>query len=226
MDKLTRVFRDQEVLYAEELNEIVGKTNELVDTINEGGQVGPQGPQGPTGPQGPKGDTGDTGPAGPTGPQGDTGPQGPKGDTGATGPQGATGATGPQGPQGETGPQGPQGATGATGPQGPAGTDAPKILSETFSGSSLTAAVNRYYRATAAVNTLAVTLPAVSGNELQTVMIGFTAGATPNVSFTSTDGKIILFADGYQIEAGGSYELNVLYNGSNWSIGYVKFSAI
>ena len=131
MDKLDKVFKDGDVLYGSELNEVVDKVNEIVDLINDGGMVGP------------------------------AGPQGPKGDTGATG---------------------------ATGPQGPAGADAPKILSETFSGESLTASVNHYYRAAAAVNTLAVTLPAVSGNEVQTVMIGLTAGQTPAVTFTAADG--------------------------------------
>lgn len=170
MDKLDKVFKDGDVLYGSELNEVVGKVNEIVELINDGGMVGPAGPAGP---QGPKGDTGDTG---------------------------------------------------ATGPQGPAGADAPKIISETFSGETLTASVNHYYRATAAVNTLAVTLPAVSGNEVQTVMIGLTAGQTPAVTFTAADGKTIRFPEGYGIEAGGEYEINIMYNGLNWSVAYVKFA--
>lgn len=146
------------------------------------------------------------------GPPGPQGPQGEKGDTGATGP------AGPQGEKGDTGATGPQG------PQGAPGTDAPQILAATFSGNTLAAAVNRYHRAAAAVNTLAVTLPAVSGDEIQTVMIGLTAGTTPNVTFTSADGKSIRYADGFQIEAGGEYEINIMYNGLNWSVAYVKFA--
>lgn len=178
MDKLDKVFKDGDVLYGSELNEVVDKVNEIVDLINDGGMVGPAGPQGPQGPQGPKGDTGATG------------------------------------------------ATGATGPQGPAGADAPKILSETFSGTSLAASVNHYYRATAAVNTLAVTLPAVSGNEVQTVMIGLTAGQTPAVTFTAADGKTIRYPEGFAIEAGGEYEINIMFNGMNWSVAYVKFATV
>lgn len=170
MDKLDKVFKDGDVLYGSELNDVVGKVNEIVELINDGGMVGPAGPAGP---QGPKGDTGDTG---------------------------------------------------ATGPQGPAGADAPKIISETFSGETLTASVNHYYRATDTVNTLAVTLPAVSGNEVQTVMIGLTAGQTPAVTFTAADGKAIRYPEGYGIEAGGEYEINVMYNGLNWSVAYVKFA--
>ncbi len=239
MDILDKTFEDGKVLYADDLNPMVEKVNELVEAVNEGGIVGPPGPQGE---KGDKGDTGATGPAGPAGPQGEkgdtgaTGPQGPQGEKGEKGDKGDTGATGSQGPQGEkgdtgaTGPQGPQGEkgdTGATGPQGPQGnpgTDAPQIQAVTFSGNTLTAAVNRYHRATAAVNTLAVILPAVSGDVIQTVMIGLTAGTTPNVSFTSADGKTIRYADGFQIEAGGEYEINAMYNGLNWSVAYVKFA--
>lgn len=172
MDKLDKVFKDGDVLYGSELNEVVDKVNEIVDLINDGGMVGPQGPAGP---QGPKGDTGDTG---------------------------------------------------ATGPQGPAGTDAPKIISETFNGESLTASVNHYYRATEAVNSLAVTLPAVSGNEVQTVMIGLTAGVLPSIAFAAADGKAIRYPENFEIVAGGEYEINIMYNGLNWSVAYVKFATV
>lgn len=144
-------------------------------------------------------------------------------DGGMVGP---AGPQGPQGPKGDTGDTGATGATGATGPQGPAGADAPKILSETFSGESLTASVNHYYRAAAAVNTLAVTLPAVSGNEVQTVMIGLTVGQTPAVTFTAADGKAIRYPEGFAIEAGGEYEINIMFNGLNWSVAYVKFATV
>lgn len=122
--------------YLEDVNVVIEKVNEIIDSGVGGGGIvvtGPAGPAGPTGATGPRGATGATGATGPTGPTGNTGPIGPTGATGAAGTAGiagapgAVGATGPQGiagvpgPTGPTGPSGAIGATGPTGPTGPAG---------------------------------------------------------------------------------------------------------
>ena len=116
----------------------------------DSGSQGSQGPEGPVGPAGPAGPAGPTGAAGPQGAQGlpgAQGPAGPAGATGATGPQGPIGATGllgpagPAGPAGPTGSQGPTGAAGAQGPAGPAGPAGPGLVSVTFAGGDMTAAI-------------------------------------------------------------------------------------
>jgi hypothetical protein len=84
------------------------------------GLDGPQGPQGAQGLLGPSPTDGFTGPTGPTGPFSSiVGPIGPTGPTASNGPTGETGSTGPTGPNvsGQTGPTGSN-PIGATGPTG------------------------------------------------------------------------------------------------------------
>lgn len=90
---------------------------------------------------------------------------------------------------------------------------------ETFEGATLEAEAGRYYRADAAVGTLAITLPAIEDvTKVTTVVLGFTTGATPAITFTSADSKTIRMADGFGFEAEKTYEVNALYNGAYWSI--------
>lgn len=81
------------------------------------------------------------------------------------------------------------------------------------------AVVGKYYRADTAVDTLVVTLPEIEDEEkVSTVVLGFTTGTTPAITFTSADDKVIRMADGFEFEAEKTYEVNALYNGSYWSI--------
>lgn len=89
---------------------------------------------------------------------------------------------------------------------------------EAITGETLTAEANKYYRADSAVNTLAVTLPAMSEQKVKTVVLGLTTGTTPAITFASADSKTIRMADGFEFEAEKTYEVNALYNGSYWSI--------
>lgn len=90
---------------------------------------------------------------------------------------------------------------------------------ETFEGATLEAEAGKYYRADTAVDTLAVTLPAIEDEtKVTTVVLGFTTGTTPAITFDSADDKVIRMADGFEFEAEKTYEVNALYNGSYWSI--------
>lgn len=89
------------------------------------------------------------------------------------------------------------------------------------SGTTLTAQVGKYYRFDTAVGTLAVTLPTPTDTtHLSNVILFLTTGSTPAITFTST--STIYYADGYEIEAETIYEINCLFNGSNWIIATMK----
>lgn len=91
------------------------------------------------------------------------------------------------------------------------------------SGTSLTASANTYYRFASAVGTLAVTLPVPSDTtHLSTVILCFTTGSSTAVTFTSS--ATIKYKDGYAIEASTMYEVNALYNGSEWIIMSTKIA--
>lgn len=89
---------------------------------------------------------------------------------------------------------------------------------EAITGETLTTEANKYYRADSAVNTLAVTLPAMTEQKVKTVVLGLTTGTTPAITFASADDKVIRMADGFEFEAEKTYEVNALYNGAYWSI--------
>lgn len=74
------------------------------------------------------------------------------------------------------------------------------------------------------VNTLAITLPTV-GNDVATLkglLIKFTTGANPDISFTNNN---VIFADAYDTPASSITELNAIYDGDNWYITSQKFKA-
>lgn len=74
------------------------------------------------------------------------------------------------------------------------------------------------------VNTLAITLPTV-GNDVVTLkglLIKFTTGANPDISFTNNN---VIFADAYDTPASSIVELNAIYDGDNWYITSQKFNA-
>lgn len=175
MDKLTKVFRDGEVLYAQDLNTVSEKVNEIVDEINEGGGALPDGSV-------------------------------------------TTEKIADEAVTMDKLSQDVQEAIGSGG-----GGDGMTV--ETFSGVLLLAETDKYYRATEAVNTLTVQLPAISGNQVKSIILGVTMGNAPAVTFTAADGKDIRYVDGFLLKALGIYEINILFNGLNWSVAYVNFAA-
>ena len=83
--------------------------------------------------------------------------------------------------------------------------------------------MGKYYRIDVAVDTLAITLPAMTDlTTVRTVVICLTAGTTPAITISSSDSKDVYYQDGFEIEAGNTYEINALFNGSAWIIASVE----
>ena len=86
---------------------------------------------------------------------------------------------------------------------------------------SLTAENGRYYRFDNEVNTLEVTLPTITDtNTVKTIILYLTIGTTPAITFSSA--LPIYYHDGFELEAGKTYEVNALFNGSAWIIASVE----
>lgn len=97
-----------------------------------------------------------------------------------------------------------------------------KINVVAASGTTLSAAINNYYKFSSAVGTLTVTLPtpAASGY-LSNIIFSFTTSASPNVTFTASQATI-QYADGFEIEASTKYEINALWDGTMWILGMMR----
>ena len=96
-----------------------------------------------------------------------------------------------------------------------------ELVVESFSGAQLTAFAGHYYRKAEAAENLNIILPAVSDNtRTKSIMVHLVGGTTPNVQFSSADSKTIAYYDGFAIESGVEYELNIMFNGSKWIVAY------
>ena len=90
---------------------------------------------------------------------------------------------------------------------------------------TLTTEIGKYYRIDVAVDTLAVTLPAMTDlTTVRTVVVYLTAGTTPAVTIAAADSKDVYYQDGFEIEAGKTYEINALFNGADWIVAAVKIN--
>ena len=94
---------------------------------------------------------------------------------------------------------------------------------------TLSCDAEKYYRIDNAVDTLAVTLPAMTDNtKVASIVIFLTAGTTPNVTFTATaSGGVtpaIYYQTDYDIEAASTYEINCLWNGAAWVVAAVEIT--
>lgn len=88
---------------------------------------------------------------------------------------------------------------------------------------ALSCEVGKYYRIDVTVETLAVTLPAMTDlTTVRTVVLYLTAGTTPAITIASADSKDVYYQDGFEIEAGETYEINSLFNGVAWIVAAVK----
>ena len=91
----------------------------------------------------------------------------------------------------------------------------------TVSGNSLTAVVDKYYRFTAPVETLTVTLPTMGTTTVvHNITIAVTNINTGNfVTFVSADSKPIVYYNSYDISnTNTEYEISCMYNGTKWII--------
>lgn len=90
---------------------------------------------------------------------------------------------------------------------------------------TLTTEVGKYYRIDIPIETLAVTLPAMTDNTtVRTVVIYLTGGTTPAVTISAADSKDVYYQDGYAIEAGKTYDVSCLYNGAAWVVASVEIN--
>lgn len=202
------------------------------------------GSTGATGIAGPTGATGLTGPTGATG-VGATGLTGPTGATGLTGPTGATGLTGDTGATGLTGPTGATGLTGATGPI--AGSNTQVIFNDnTTPNGNASLTFNKLTGTLTAGNISSLGALGVTGNanvgNLETAgnIIGnnlisnnvvkstavlfsaLPAAATAGAGARAfiTDGNLAASTNfAAQVQGGGSNNVPVYSDGSNWRIG-------
>lgn len=115
--------------------------------------------------------------------------------------------------------QGPQGEPGTT-PDISGKEDVTPIVAQSTAISTLTAEVGKYYRLDVAVETLAITLPTMTGvTNVKTITFYMTGGTTPGVTFTSTHN--VYLAD-FTIESGKTYEVNAAWNGASWIVAAVN----
>lgn len=88
---------------------------------------------------------------------------------------------------------------------------------------ALSAEVGKYYTFTNAVETMNITLPSPTDvTKVRTIVFYLTTGATPAITFSSA--IPIYCHDGFQLEAGNTYEINALFNGAAWIIANVKIN--
>lgn len=93
---------------------------------------------------------------------------------------------------------------------------------------SLSTQVGKYYRIEVPVETLAVTLPAMTDSTVgKAVVLFLTGGTAPAVTITSTapsggTAPAVHLADGFEIKAGETNEVNCYWNGLAWIVASVK----
>ena len=102
------------------------------------------------------------------------------------------------------------------------GKDSKTSIEAIASGTTaIVATEHKYYVVQGTVGNLAVTLPTPEDpTKVQSIAFYFTTGANPSVTFSHA--STVYYYDGYAIEASKTYEINALWNGTNWIIAYGK----
>lgn len=94
------------------------------------------------------------------------------------------------------------------------------------SGTSLSAAVNTYYRFASAVTSLEIILPDMTGvTTAQGFVVHFSTGSSPSIIITPVSGQPYYMYSGLSIVADKEYELNFVWNGAKWIIAYGEIVA-
>ena len=89
------------------------------------------------------------------------------------------------------------------------------IVSQT--AGSFTAAFETYYVFSSNPGTMTITLPTPSDGYSHSIFFKFTTGSSVAITWSGTG--VVYYSD-YAIEASKTYEINALWNGSNWIIAY------
>lgn len=93
-----------------------------------------------------------------------------------------------------------------------------RVVVDTISGTTLTAAVGKYYVGSS-VGTLAITLPTVSDStHIASVVLNLAMGSSPAVTFTAASGVTISYSKGFALAASKEYEVNCLWQGTKWIV--------
>lgn len=93
---------------------------------------------------------------------------------------------------------------------------------------SLTCETGKYYRLDVPIETLAITLPAMTDTPVgKAVVLFLTGGTAPAVTIASTapvggTTPAVYFANGFEIKAGETNEVNCYWNGLAWIVAGVK----
>lgn len=104
-----------------------------------------------------------------------------------------------------------------------AATNVTGIVSVASGTTSLSLEAGKYYRIAGEVSSLALTLPTITGaTSLQFCVVKLTTASSTSVTFTAAD--TINYFDGYSIDASSTYELNCLWNGSEWVVAFGKIA--
>jgi hypothetical protein len=103
--------------------------------------------------------------------------------------------------------------------------DRTAIVATSTASGALNTEVGKYHRIDTAVGTLVIILPAMTDlTTARTVVVYLTAGTTPAVTIVAADNKSVYYQDGFEIEAGKTYEINALFNGAAWIVAAVQIN--
>lgn len=82
------------------------------------------------------------------------------------------------------------------------------------------------YKINASSSNVSITLPTVSGNYLENVILYVTTGASTTLTINAPSGVTFLYADGFgTIDNNTQYEINCLWNGANWVLAKIELGA-
>ena len=99
--------------------------------------------------------------------------------------------------------------------------DKMRIVEVPTDATGLAAAAGCYYAFADSLGTFDITLPTLTDvTTVQTIVFYMTMGSAPAVTFTSE--QPIYYHDGFELEAGKTYEVNALWNGSAWVVASVE----
>lgn len=79
---------------------------------------------------------------------------------------------------------------------------------------------NHYYRIDDVIDTLDIRLPYVEEDEIVNFIVYFTTGGSPIVDISNGQSLPISYFKDFAIEANTTYELNIMFNGNKWVVGY------
>lgn len=99
--------------------------------------------------------------------------------------------------------------------------DMMSIVSVPTGTTALSAEVGKYYAFADAVETVGIALPVPADvTKVRTIVFYLTTGTTPAITFSSA--APVYYHNGFELQAGKTYEVNALFNGVSWVIASVE----